>query len=124
MSTYDFSTLYTLLPQILIIEKLIEQTFNRDGYLYLACNEKRTFSTSEQPQRYVLWSCKKNCDTLHYLFDSIFVKIGSKLYIQLVRFPTGTYYAPLVADLFCVLLPERPFDVFFQTMIKLMLLKL
>ena len=43
LSTYDFSTLYTTLPHNLIKEKqteLIEQTFNRDGSLYLACNDK------------------------------------------------------------------------------------
>ena len=43
LSTYHFSTLYTTLPHNLIKEKLtelIEQTFNRDGSLYLACNDK------------------------------------------------------------------------------------
>ena len=42
LSTYDFSTLYTTLPHNLINEKpteLIEQTFNREGSLYFACNE-------------------------------------------------------------------------------------
>ena len=42
LSTYDFSTLYTTLPHNLIKEKLtelIEQTFNREGSLYLACND-------------------------------------------------------------------------------------
>ena len=29
---------------------LIEQTFNREGSLYLACNDKSTFFTSEQPK--------------------------------------------------------------------------
>ena len=49
LSTYDFSTLYTTLPNKLIKEKLIElneQTFNREGSLYLACNEKNAFLTS------------------------------------------------------------------------------
>ena len=45
--TYDFSTLYyTALPHNLIKEKLaelIEQTFNREGSLYLDCDEKRVF---------------------------------------------------------------------------------
>ena len=44
--TYDFSTLYTTLPHNLIKEKLtelIEQTFNREGSLYLACNDKNAF---------------------------------------------------------------------------------
>ena len=43
VSTYDFCTLYTTLPHYLIKEKhkeFIEQTFNREGSLYLACNEK------------------------------------------------------------------------------------
>ena len=46
LSAYDFSTLYTTLPYNLIKEKLtelIEQTFNREGSLYLACNDKNYF---------------------------------------------------------------------------------
>ena len=53
VSTYDLSTLFTTLPHNLIKEKLterIEQTFNREGSLYLACNEKRAFFTFEQPK--------------------------------------------------------------------------
>ena len=72
--TYNFSTLYTTLPHNLIKEKLtelIEQTFNREGSLYLACNDKNAFFTSEQPKRYKLWSCQKMCDTLHYLLNEI-----------------------------------------------------
>ena len=54
-STYDFSTLYTTLRHNLIKEKLtelIEQTFNREGSLYLACIDKTAFFTSEPPKRY------------------------------------------------------------------------
>ena len=103
LSTYDFSTLYTALPHNLIKEKLtelIEQTFNREGSLYLACNDKNAFFTSEQPKRYKLWSCQKMCDALHYLLDNIFIRFGSKLYRQIVGIPTGTNCAPHVADLF------------------------
>ena len=51
LSTYSFSTLYTTLPHNLIKEKkLIEQTFNREGSLYLACNDKNAVFTSEQPK--------------------------------------------------------------------------
>ena len=103
LSTYDFSTLYSTLPHILIKEKLtelIEHTFNREGSLYLACNDKNAFFTSEQPKRYKLWSCQKICDALHYLLDNIFIKFGSKLYRQIVSIPIRTNCAPLVADLF------------------------
>ena len=99
LSTYDFSTLYTTLPHNLIKEKLtelIEQTFNREGSLYLACNDKNAFFTSEKPKRYKLWSCH----ALYYLLDNIFIRFGSKLYRQIVSIPMGTNCAPFVADLF------------------------
>ena len=102
-TTYDFSTLYTTLPHNLIKEKLtelIEQTFNREGSLYLACNDKNAFFTSKQPKRYKLWSYQKLCDALHYLLDNIFIRFGSKLYRQIVGIPMGAICAPLVADLF------------------------
>ena len=82
------------------LTELIEQTFNREGSLYLACNDENAFFTSEQPKRYKLWSCQKMCDALHYLLDNIFIRIGSKLYRQIVGIPMGTTCAPLVADLF------------------------
>ena len=103
MSTHVFFTLYTKLLHNLIKEKLtelIEQTFNGEGSLYLACNDINACFTSEQPKRYKLWSCQKMCDALHYLLDNIFVRFCSKLYRKIVGFPMGTYCAPLVADLF------------------------
>ena len=67
VSTYDFSTLYTTLPPNLIKEKLtnlIEQNFNREGSLYLVCNEKLTFFffTSEQYKIFKLRSCQNVCE--------------------------------------------------------------
>ena len=83
LSTYDFSTLYTTLLYNLIKEiltELIEQTFNREGSLYLACNDINAFFTSKHPKRYKLWSCQKLCDALHYLLDNIFIYIYSNMY--------------------------------------------
>ena len=91
------------MPHNLIKEKLtelIEQTFNREGSLYLACNDKNAFFTSEQSKRYKLWSCQRMCDALHYLLVNIFIRFGSKLYRQIVGIPMGTNCVPLVADLF------------------------
>ena len=54
LSAFVSSSLYTTLPHNLIKEKLtelIEQPFNREGSLYLACNVKMPFFTSEQPKR-------------------------------------------------------------------------
>ena len=103
MSTYDFSTLYTTLPHNLIKEKLIdliEWAFNREGTLYIACNDRNAFFTSTDQKRYTLWSCQKVCDALSYLLDNIYIRFGTKLYRQIVGIPMGTNCAPLVADLF------------------------
>ena len=106
LSTYDFSTLYTTLPHNLIKEKLtesIEQTFNRKGSLYLACNDKNAFFTSEQPKRYKLWSCQKMCDALHYLLDNIFIRFGSKLYSKLSVFQLVLIVLPCCRFVFVLL---------------------
>ena len=106
LSTYDFSTLYTPLPHNLIKEKLtelMEQTFNRVGSLYLACNDKNAFFTSEHPKRFKMWSRQKMCDALHYLLDNIFIRFVWELYRQIVGIPMGTNCCSVVADLFCLL---------------------
>ena len=103
MSTYDFSNHYTTLPHNLIKYKLIDlidRTFQREGSLYLACNDRNAFFTSEKPKKYHAWSCQNVCDALTFLSDNIFIRFGTKLYRQVVGIPMGTNCAPLVADLF------------------------
>ena len=104
--------------------ELIEQTVTREGSLYLACNDKDAFFTSEQPKGYKLWSCQIMCDALHYLLDNIFIRFGSKLYRQIVGIPMGTNCAPHVADLFFLFVMRETLYCFCQTIIKLILLKL
>ena len=48
------------------------------------------------------------CDALHYLLDNIYIKLGSKLYRQIIGIPKGTNGAPLVAD-FCLFCYEKDF---------------
>ena len=62
ISTYDFSTLYTTLPQNLIrnqLVDLIENTFRREEALYLACNEERAFFASEEHKNMIYGPVKK-----------------------------------------------------------------
>ena len=103
LSTYDFSTLYTTLPHNLIKDKLvdlIERTFQREGPLYIACNDRNAFFTSDAVRYYTLWSCQKVCEALTFPLDNIYIRFGSKLYRKIVGIPMGTNCAPLVADLF------------------------
>ena len=58
------------------------------------------FFTSDVYNNHNLWSCQKVCDALVYLLDNIFIRIGTKLYRQIIGIPMRTNCAPLVADLF------------------------
>ena len=103
MSTYDCSTIYTTLPHNLIKDKLvdlIERTFQREGSLYIACNDRNAFFTSDAVSNCNLWSCQKVCEALTFLLDNIYIRFGPKLYRQIVGIPMGTNCAPIVADLF------------------------
>ena len=75
---------------------LIERTFQREGSLYIACNDKNPFFTSDAVRNYNLWSC----EALTFLLDNIYIRFVSKLYRQIVGIPMCTNCAPLVADLF------------------------
>ena len=77
---------------------LIESTCQREGSLYLACNDRNAFFTSEEHKRYTLWSCQMVCEALIFLLDIIYIRFGTKLYRQIVGIPMGTNCAPLVAD--------------------------
>ena len=72
----------------------------REGSLYIACNDRHAFFTSDAIKYYNLWSCQKVCEALTFHLDNIYIRFGSKLYRQTVGFPIGTNFAPFVADLF------------------------
>ena len=78
----------------------IQKSIKNYGSLYLACNDRKAFFTSSDQSRYTLWSCQNVCDALSYLLDNIYIRVGTKLYRQIVGIPIDTYCAPLVADLF------------------------
>ena len=90
-------------PHNLIKDKLvdlIERTFQREGSLYIACNDKNAFFTSDAVRNYNLWSYQKVYEALTFLLDNIHIRYGSKLYGQIVSILMGANCAPLVADLF------------------------
>ena len=55
---------------------------------------------SENPKKYLAWSCQNVCDALTFLLDILFIQFDTKLYRQVVGIPMGTNCAPLVAYLF------------------------
>ena len=89
---------------------LIEWTFHREDSLYLACNVRNAFFTSEVHKNYSLWTCQKVCEAPTFLLDNIYIRFGTKLFRQIVGIPMGTNCAPLVTDLF-LFCYERDFMV-------------
>ena len=76
LSTYDFSTHFTTLPNNLIKDNhidLIERIFQREGSPYLACNDRNAFFTLEKSKTYHAWSCQNVCEALTSLLDNIFI---------------------------------------------------
>ena len=78
----------------------IEITFQREGSLYITCNDRNAFFTSGAVRNYNLWSCQKVCEFLIFLLDNIYIRVGSKLYRLIVGNCMGTNCVPLVAHLF------------------------
>ena len=78
-------------------------TFRREEVFYLACNEERALSASEEHKKYYLLYCQKVTDELIYLLDNICIRADSKLYYdrQNVGIPMGTNCAPLLLICFC-----------------------
>ena len=76
------------------------RTFQREGSLYIAYNNRNAFFTSEEHKRYTLWPCQTVCEALIFRLDNIYIRFGTKLYRQIVGIPMGTNCASLVADLF------------------------
>ena len=79
---------------------LIERIFQREGSIYIACNERHAFFTSDAVRNYNLWFCQKVCEAVTFLLDNIYITFRSKLYRQIVGIPMGTNCVLLVADLF------------------------
>ena len=78
----------------------IDRIFQREGSLYIACNDRNAFFTSDAVRNYNLWSCQKVCEALTVFSDNIYIRFGFRYYRQIVGILMGTNCTPLVADLF------------------------
>ena len=71
----------TILLQTMYIQTL--QIFQREGSLYIACNDRHAFFSSDVVRNYYLRSCQKECEALTFLLDNIYIrfvvyKVGKK----------------------------------------------
>ena len=70
---------------------LIERIFQSEGSLFMHVMIGMLFFTSHAVRKYNLWSCQKVCEALIFLLGNIYIRLGSKLYRQIVDIPMGTY---------------------------------
>ena len=94
------------------LNDLIEWTFHREDSLYLACNVRNAFFTSEVHKNYTLWTCQKVCEALTFLLDNIYIKFGTQLCRQIVGIPMCTNCAPLWLICSCVVIKETSWCLF------------
>ena len=107
---FDFSTLYTTIPHDKLKSKLKEiidqRFFYKNGnrrFQYVVIGFKDTYFVrdhSDAPQKYSDTDVVK---MLEYLTDNTFVEFGGWIFQQAVGIPKGTNCAPLLADLFFIL---------------------
>ncbi len=105
ISTWDFSTLYTTIPQQELkdrICKLIDKAFDRPEIHYLNISPFRTYfsDTPSEKENYVAWNVSQMRQAFCFLIDNIYVKFGDDIFKQTLGIPMGTDCAPVVADLF------------------------
>ncbi len=104
ISTWDFSTLYTTIPQDELktrIGKLIESAFPPNTH-YINISPFRTYFSAEPAKNdnYVSWTHYQFREAFEFLIDNIYTKFGDDVFKQMLGIPMGTDCAPVVADLF------------------------
>ena len=107
VSSFDFSTLYNSLPHDLIKAKvlsLVNWCFNRESKTYLCTSAKAGFFSNKKYDSYKCWSCAELCEAFTFLMENIYVQFDGMVYQQIVGISMGTNCAPLITDLFFIVI--------------------
>ena len=73
---------------------------------YLCTSDKAGFFNNKGYDLYTCWTCAELCEAFTFLMVNIYVQFEGMVYQQIVGIPIGTKCAPLIADLFFILLSE------------------
>ena len=112
VQTFDFSTLYTSIPQYNThdllksrISNLVHNAFRKkDGsvrYTHIKVTRAKGYFTHDiNGGEDNMYTADNICKMIEFLIDNIFVQFGGRLFSQVIGIPMGTNCAPLLADLF------------------------
>ena len=102
IKTFDFSTLYTIIPHDKLktrLKEAIHKAFS-DSSKCVVLGYNSTYLSNKIQKGKTCYSEEQVISMLEFLIDSIFVSFGGTLFQQVVGIPMGTNCAPLLADLF------------------------
>ena len=108
VQTFDFSTLYTSIPNDLLksrISNLVQNDFRKKDGSVRYTHIKVTRAQGYFPHDINgggdnVYTADNICKMIEFLIDNIFVQFGGRLFRQVIGIPMGTNCAPLLADLF------------------------
>jgi hypothetical protein len=105
IKTFDFSTLYTILPHDKLktrLKETIHKAFSHrnNGSKCVVLGYNSTYFSKKIQKGKTGYSEEQVISMLGFLIDNIFVSFGGTLFQQVVGIPMGTNCAPLLADLF------------------------
>ena len=107
IQTFDFSTLYTFIPQDLLksrMNSIINNAFkHKNGATqctHIKAGRNKSYFIGDPLNGDNKYTANDICKMTKYLVDNIYVRFGGQLFRQMVGIPMGTNCAPLLADLF------------------------
>ena len=107
IKSFDFSTLYTTIPDQKLKSRLatiIQNSFiHKNGnrrYKFLVLGREGPYFVKEHSDSKNKYTEDDIINMLEFLVDNIFVVFGGKVFQQIVGIPMGTNCAPLLADIF------------------------
>jgi hypothetical protein len=105
IKTFDFSTLYTTLPQDKLkthLKETIHKAFSHRNYgsKFVVLGYNSTYVSNKIQKGKTCYFEEQVISMLEFLIDNIFVSFGGRLFQQVVGILMGTNCAPLLADLF------------------------
>ena len=107
IQTFDFSTLYTSIPQDLLkshMNSIINNAFkHKNGatrYTHIKVGRNKSYFTSDPLSGDNKYTANDICKMIEFLVDNIYVRFGGQLFRQVMGIPMGTNCPPLLADLF------------------------
>ena len=96
-----FTLFYLMIYLKINLLTLLKEPLIEKAFLTSHVSTEPHFFTSENPKKYHAWFCQNVYDAPIFLLDNIFIRFGTKVYIQVAGIPKGTNVLPFWQICFC-----------------------